>query len=280
MEKQRGDVQLASLLNSLKNPISSEELKTRFKQSINVGFATQANPYVVSEYGQLNSPEAAPKNSVAIVNFTDTITKYDQFCSAGAITKANILQRTDANPNVKGTILISDGPGGEGSAARLLNDTINKMKKPVIGLIDDLAASAHYYFMSACDKLFVNNNQALVGSIGTYITIADYPAYYEELGLKTLEVYADDSTDKNRDYWDAIEYMRSDGKKGSLAGIKKLVNTFNNQFLADVKSNRGHALKGKDSEWNTGKLLFTDKAEEIGLIDGVDSLENIIDKFY
>lgn len=281
IEKQHADIQIPVLLNALKgNPIT-DNFELNRKKSIHVGFATSATPYDISDYAISSSPENAPKNSVAIVNFTDTIYKYDMNCGpVGMKTKANILRRIDANPNIIGTTLIIDTPGGEGSAARLINDTIKSLKKPVVAFVEDLSASAGYYIASAADYIYSNNSQALIGSIGTYITIADYAGYYEQMGLKVMEVYADKSKDKNQDYWQAVLYMNTVGKEGSLDGIKKLVNQFNDSFLADVKANRKNIISEKDSDWNTGRLMFAKEAQKVGLIDGIDTLENVISNFF
>jgi protease IV len=279
IEKHHADSQLPLLLNAFKGIAPAGDLIFAREQSLKIGFATRADYTITTNWG-LNLKDV-PKNTVAIIPINDTIYKYDMECGpAGMKTKSNILQQVDNNPNIIGSVVIIDSPGGEGSAARLMNDAIKSAKKPVVSFIDDLAASAGYYIASAADHVYANNNQALVGSIGTYITIVDYAGYYEQMGLKIKEVYADQSKDKNQDYWQAVEYMQSDGKKGSMEGIKNLVNTFNDQFLSDVKENRGHALKGKETEWNTGKLMFASEAEKIGLIDGVDSLDNIIAKFF
>lgn len=279
IEKQNADAQFPLLINALKGIAPTGDLKFARKQSLKLGFSTKADYTITTNYGM--NLKDVPKNTVAIIPITDTIYKYDMDCGpAGMKTKANILQLVDNNPNVLGSILVIDSPGGEGSGARLMNDSIKTAKKPVIGFIDDLAASAGYYIASACDSVIANNSQALVGSIGTYITIADYSAYYEQMGIKTLEVYADKSKDKNQDYWQAILWMQTKGKEGSLDGIQKLVDTFNNQFLADVKENRAGNISKTDADWNTGRLMFADEALKIGLIDGIDSLDNVIAKFF
>lgn len=279
IDKQYADAQFPLLLNALKGIAPSGDLQFAREQSLKLGFATRAENTITTNYG--SNLAQVPKNTVAIIPITDTIYKYDMDCGpAGMKTKSNILKQIDNHQNIIGTVLVIDSPGGEGYGAKIMNDAIKSAKKPVIGFIDDLAASAGYYLASACDSLIANNKQALVGSIGTYVTIADYAGYYEQMGLKVMEVYADKSKDKNQDYMQAVEYMNSEGKKGSLDGVKKIVNGFNEQFLSDVKENRSEALTKKDELWNTGRLMFAEEALSIGLIDGIDSLDNVIEKFF
>lgn len=281
IESEAANAEIILLINALKGIPPTGDLEFARKESLKIAYATAGKPYSISDYGGYKSPEDAPENSVAIVSIADTIYKYDMDCGpAGMKTKANILKRIDANKNIIGCVLVIDSPGGEGSAARLMNDTINSMNKPVIAHVEDMATSAGYYIASACDAIYARTNQAILGSIGTYITIADFSERLKQCGISVKEIYADKSTDKNKDYYDAVEFMKSDGKSGSLDGIKFLVNKFNENFLSDVKANRSDKLNAQDDLWNTGRLIFADEAQTIGLIDGIDSLENIIDKFY
>jgi ClpP class serine protease len=216
---------------------------------------------------------------VAVVNLTDPIYKYSMMCGpVGMIETARTLKQLDNHPNVKGIVLVLDTPGGEGSAARLLFETISSLNKVCVAYVDDLCASAGMYIASACDAIIANSSLARVGSIGTYVTIADFAKAFEMDGVEFLDIYADDSTEKNQDYLQAIEFMRSGGKKGSLDPVKKIVNKFNDAFLADVKEARGDSMTGDD--WKTGKMFFADEALKIGLIDGIDTLDNVIQKFF
>lgn len=53
------------------------------------------------------------------------------------------------------------------------------------------------------------------------------------------------------------------------------MNRFNDQFLSDVKANRGSILNKDESTWGSGKVFYTDEAIELGLIDGVLSIEEL-----
>ena len=224
--------------------------------------------YEISEQGFAVPPEEAPANSIAIINITDIITKYDQACGpAGMVTKVDILERCYQNQNIKAIILKIESPGGEVMAAMLMQNKIREKNKPVVAFIDDVGASAGYYIASPCDSVIANSNLAQVGSIGTYVTITDFTEQLKMEGIKLIEVYADASVDKNKDYHDAL--------KGDLSGIKEKVNKFNDQFLADIKTNRA-GLLGKDKEWNTGKIFFADEALSIGLIDSIGSFDQLI----
>ena len=230
-----------------------------------------AGIYKTSEYGDSAAPENAPRNSIAIINIVDAITKYDTDCGpAGAQTKSEILQRADANSDIKGIILNIDSPGGEGYAAINLSDTIKKLETPVIAFINDIAASAAYMIASATDYVVANTEMAKIGSIGTYVTLADYTEFYKLRGIRLVDVYADKSSDKNKAYKSALE--------GDLSLLKKDVNKFNEKFLQEVRQNRA-SLNTDENTWGTGKLFSADEAFTLGLIDDIASWEDTVQSF-
>ena len=128
--------------------------------------------------------------------------------------KSNILERCYANKNIKGVVLKIDSGGGSGDAMRLMADTISDRNKPVVAFIDDNACSAAYGIASGCDIVVANSNTAYVGSIGTYISIADYTEYLKKEGISIIEVYATASKDKNIEVREAL--------KGNVAPVRKL----------------------------------------------------------
>jgi ClpP class serine protease len=273
IDRQKAEVYYPLVLSILKGEYKNSDNSQERSRSRAIQFAVYKNGiYQISEYGMALAPEDAPANSVAIINIIDVITKYDQYCGpVGMLSKADLLTRCYLNENIDSVILKVDSPGGEGRAAMFLQQTIRKRNKPVLGFAEDTAASAGYLILSPCDFIMANSELANIGSIGTFVTINDFTEAMKLEGIKQIEVYADASVDKNKDYYDAL--------KGDLAGIKEKVNKFNDQFLADVKQNRAGKL-GKDKEWNTGKLFFADEAEKIGLIDGVGTLEELVQSIH
>ena len=236
-------------------------------------FAVSADgSFEISEYGYDIPPEDAPAGSIAILNITGAITKHDQSCGpSGMVTKSKLLTRCYANKNIKGIVLKIDSGGGSGDAMRLFNETVSERNKPVIAFIDDNACSAAYGIASGCDIVVANSNTAYVGSIGTYISIADYTEYFKKEGISIIEVYATASKEKNIEVREAL--------KGNVEPVRKLADKFNEMFLSMVETNRKDQLKTDRSSWGTGKLYYADEAKEIGLIDAIDKFSNILNYF-
>jgi signal peptide peptidase SppA len=225
--------------------------------------------YKISEYGERVKPENAPENSIAVIEINGVITKYDQECGpAGMATKANLLKRCYQNSNITSIVLKIDSGGGEGYGMMLLNETISEKNKPVYAFVDDFAASAAYGIASACDKIFCNSAMAMVGSIGTYSTIVDFKGYYEKHGIKLHEIYASASSEKNKDFIEALN--------GNYEPLRARINQFNDHFLSLVSKGRGELLKSDSKVWGTGKVFKANEAMKIGLIDEISSFDNMI----
>jgi len=237
-----------------------------------VQFASLRNDaYQISEYGYYGAPEDAPKNSVAIMTINGVITKYDQDCGpSGMVTKANLLNRCFQEDNIKAVILNIDSGGGEGEGMMVLQEALISKNKPVVAFVNGMAASAAYGISAVCDKIIANNNMALVGSIGTYMTIADFREYYSRQGIKLQEIYATKSTDKNSEYKEAIN--------GNPDPVRKMCDKFNESFIDSIKTNRSDINKDEKT-WSTGKIFFADEAIDNGLIDGIDSFNNVLNYF-
>ena len=216
--------------------------------------------------------EDAPAGSVAVISITGAITKHDQDCGPdGMQSKASVLKACFSTENIKGVVLKIDSGGGEGMAMRLMSEALSEKNKPVIAFIDDRACSAAYGIASSADYIVANSDLAQIGSIGTYLTIADYEKFYEMQGVKLIEIYASLSTDKNKDYYEAL--------KGNLEPLRKVADHFNESFLAMIENNRKEKLTADRKVWGTGKVWFAQDALELGLIDEINTFSNTLNSF-
>lgn len=234
--------------------------------------AVKNGAYQISDYGGWSAPEEAPKNSVAILNITGAITKYDQDCGpSGMLTKANLLSRCYAEDNIKAVVLNIDSGGGEGMGCRVLQEAINGRNKPVVAFCNDFVASAAYGIASCCDKVIANSAVCQVGSVGTYMTIVDMSKRYEQMGINLIEVYATKSTDKNAVFKKAVA--------GDTKPLEQLCDTYNEAFISSIANARVGVISEDQNTWATGKMFFAPEALSLGMIDEVDSFENVLNYF-
>lgn len=236
-------------------------------------FASVKNgAYQISDYGGWSAPEDAPKNSVAIININGAITKYDQDCGpSGMLTKANLLSRCYAEDNIKAVVLNIDSGGGEGMGCRVLQEAIAGRNKPVVAFCNDFVASAAYGIAATCDRVVANSDVCRVGSVGTYMTIVDAKGYYEKMGVNLIEVYATKSTDKNQEFYKAIQ--------GDTAPLKKVCDTYNEGFISSIANARVGVISEDQGAWATGKMFFAPEALSLGMIDEIDTFDNVLNYF-
>lgn len=218
-----------------------------------------------------NDKPSGNSKVVAIIPIKDVIIKYDAECGPyGTETVAQWILRADQNPNVSAIILDIDSPGGDGMAVQYISEVIKNASKPVIAYCGNgMTASAAYWIASNCKEIYATYETDEIGSIGTYITIADFKAFYEAQGLKIHEIYATKSTEKNKPFKDALE-----GKYDNLR--TNVIDPFNEQFINTIKENRPNV---NESVFK-GALYSAKEAIEMGLIDGLKTMDEVVQRAF
>ena len=230
--------------------------------------ADSTKVYSISHYSNLNMIE---NGSIAMVNLTGPMLKQGDYCSAGMVDQAQLISKLADSSNISGIILNIDTPGGQVSGTALLAESIQfaTSKKPVISYINDgMAASAGMWIASAATEIYASQPTDMFGSIGVYTTIMDWASYYATLGMTIKEIYAPQSTDKNKGYYDALA--------GDETSIKEDLSVLAGQFINTILANRAGKIKG--TSWNTGKMFYAADAKKIGLIDGIKSFSQVVDR--
>lgn len=169
---------------------------------------------------------------------------------------------------VETIVLLMDSPGGSVDGLAALGDAVKAaaQSKTVIAQIDGMCASANYYVASQATKIYAGRND-LIGSIGTRIMLVDTSEYYKEMKVKVIPI-------------DTGEY-KSAGAEGTeitknhIADFQRIVDGFFEDFLTMVQSGRSltreEILKAAD-----GRVFFPGEAMKLGLIDGVQTLQETI----
>lgn len=224
--------------------------------------------YGVTPY---TSTDRLPYNSIAMVDLLGPVLKYGDACTYGTVEYNDLVLRLASSQRVAGIIMNIDGPGGEAAGTAQFAQTIRECSqvKPIIGVIQDgMAASADYWIASACQELYVTQATDQVGSIGAYTTIYDFAGWLELNGIKEIDIYAPQSTDKNQDYLQAL--------KGDDTLIKADLKALVDDFIGAVKTGRGARLNTKDENPFTGKMYSAKDAQKIGLIDGIKPMAGVV----
>lgn len=221
--------------------------------------------------GQMFLNPAIPSGSVGIMPVSGPITKYNGDCGEpGSIQRTSWLLDMQKLNNIGSIVQLLDTPGGESRAASSYVSAMQKSNKPVLSLVDGCCASLGMWFASSSDEVYLSNELDEMGSIGSYCSIVDFRGYLEKEGIKLIEIYAPQSTDKNKDYRDALN-----GDTSAIeADLKKHVDA----FISFVKNSRGDVAAANEKEWNTGKMFYANDAVKIGLADGIRSFDQVVSK--
>jgi len=213
----------------------------------------------------------APKGSVAVIPVKGPLMKDDEddcgYFTAGTTTLGKRIREADEHQNISGVILHFDTPGGTVDGIQAFADKIKGTKKPIVGFIDGMCASAGYYAASSCDYIIGQDITAEAGSIGVMMAFADTKPYYEKMGIKFHEIYSTLSPDKNKHWREAREGNYDLIQKEGLDPYAKI---FQNQ----VKSNRPQV----EASTMTGKMYMAEDALKVGLIDEIGGIGVAVNK--
>lgn len=204
----------------------------------------------------------------AVISISGPLMKNDYCGSLGTASLRQLTQMAAATESIKTILYVIDSPGGTVDGTQSFANAIKSSGKQTIALVDGMMCSAAYWIGSSCDKIYSSNSTDMIGSIGTMCALKDNTEEMKTKGIVLREYYATDSTDKNKMFSDA---QKGDGK----ALISEMLDPMNDMFMEAVKENRYGKLN-KSENVLTGKTYMTDAAQAAGLIDGISSIDSII----
>jgi len=225
--------------------------------------------FFINQNGMRVDPDMADQDQlVAVVNMIGPVIKYGDMCTWGADEIVSQLNQAERIENVIGTILNVDGPGGSTSAIGPFKTFAQNKTKPVVALCDMMCSLHYWAALEVADHIMADNDvSALIGSVGVYCSFVDEKPYWEKMGIKFHDIYADQSEDKNKIYKLALE--------GKYDAIKQEhLNPIAIKFQEAVKANRPN-LK-EEAGVLTGKTFTADKALQYGMIDSIGSMQEAI----
>lgn len=169
-------------------------------------------------------------------------------------------------------VLRIDSPGGVVSG---LNETVRWMRglparygKPLLGYVDELAASAAFAMSCACSSVFAPQD-AIIGSIGVIATMYDQVGLDQKLGLNFVTLTSGDrKADGHPHVAISDDALAAESARVTklATGFYKLVSQARHIPLADLQSTRG---------FQAG-IFLAPKAAKLGLVDGVMSWDEFL----
>ncbi|MDY4296822.1 MULTISPECIES: S49 family peptidase [unclassified Xanthomonas] len=219
-----------------------------------------------------NTRRVTMRDGVAVIPATGPMFRYaNLFTEISGATSTQVLatdiQAALDNPYVKAIVLELNTPGGEASGIGELADMIYAARgsKRIVGYVGDLAASAGYWFGSACDELVIAET-GMVGSIGVVMSYLDTSERDAKAGVRTLEIVSSQSPDKR------LDPKTDEGR----AKVQSIVDSLAEVFVGAVARNRGVPVDTVLSDFGRGGVLLGAEAVKAGMADRIGSLEAVI----
>lgn len=210
-------------------------------------------------------------DGIAVIDLTGTLMKTVSSLSNGTST-VNVrkqIREAAADDKVRGILLRVDSPGGTVAGTADLASEITaaiEAGTPCWAYVEDLCASAAYWIASQCNQV-VANNTGLVGSIGTYMQVADYSMAAAQKGIKVHVIKAGQ--------------FKGTGTTGTeitaeqLADMQRIVSELNAEFTSAVA--RGRKLSADQiAELADGRVHVSRNALSLGLIDSIGNYESAL----
>jgi signal peptide peptidase SppA len=215
-------------------------------------------------------------NGVAVVPIHGVMVKrtkvfagwYDTVVVTGVDHWATMISRLAERADIRTIVIDADTGGGQVAGTANLADAIWKarQKKPVIGVVNEFAASAGLWALSQCSEI-VTTPTAGIGSLGVYMLHFDDTKFLSEIGFDKSVVY--------RGTYKAIHERPLD--KALRADMQRFVDGTYSQFVDAVARGRGVSSEQVMEQWGESQLFTGNEAVSTGLADTFGTLQDVLD---
>ncbi|KAA9166796.1 S49 family peptidase [Amycolatopsis acidicola] len=218
------------------------------------------------------------KDVVAVVKLHGVITPTPSPLARGTINLAAVesaLTRAFDHDRLQAVALLINSPGGAPTQSGLVAERIRQLaaKKPgvpVIAFCEDLAASGGYWLACAADEIYAHRT-SLVGSIGVVSGGFGFTGLLERFGIERRLHTAGEN--KSR-----LDPFRPE-KPEDVEWLEKMHGQLHELFVDWVQERRGGKLTDGENLF-TGDVWLGAKALELGLVDGLGNLREVIAERY
>ena len=182
------------------------------------------------------------------------------------------FQSALADPKVRSIVLDIDSPGGTLDGTAELAGAIHAARgeKPIVAWTDGQMCSAAYWIGSATDAVYISGDTPQVGSIGIVASHMDISEAEKKMGVKTTEIAAGK--------YKRIASRHAPLTKEGRQNIQDAVDYVYTTFVGDVAKHRGVSEEQVLEQMADGRVFFGRQAVNAGLVDGVSTMEELIEK--
>lgn len=185
----------------------------------------------------------------------------------GSDTLVKAIEKASSDATVKAIVLRVDSPGGSALASDLIWRALEKVEKPIVASMGDVAGSGGYYIAMGADTIFAEPG-TITGSIGVVGGKIALEGLYNKVGITTSVV----ARGKNS----GILSTTSGFTDSERAAMTKLLLDIYKQFTEK-------AAKGRKMEYEKleklarGRIYSGATAIKLGLIDKLGTLEDAVE---
>lgn len=211
--------------------------------------------------------------NIALIPVIGPLTKYGGLCTPGMQAYQAKINRVHDSPNIHGTVLIMDTPGGTVDGTPEFGLTVRNSAKPIGVFGDSIVASGGIWIASQAPAGIVGNanNPTSFGSIGVLMVLPNHQNEMEAGRFPKMEIFrARQSTEKA--LVNAIEPITEEGRKEILDELTDLADA----FIKTVKDGRGEKLNTETEGLFAGRMFDSKTSKKIGLIDEVGTLHTAV----
>lgn len=230
--------------------------------------------YFTDAYSFDESPlvECPGDSNVALISIHGDIVTYSYYSEESedldVVSSEEIVKYIDAiedDEYMEALIVEIDSYGGYPVASEEISNALKGMKKPVIALIRESAASGAYLIATGADKIYASEASD-IGSIGVTMSYLDYSEQNKEQGL----IYQQLSSGKFKDSGDPDKELTAEEEELFMRDIVILYDI----FVRKVAENRNLDIE-KVRELADGSTMLGQAAKDNGLIDEIGDIYDV-----
>lgn len=179
------------------------------------------------------------------------------------------LRQAKLDTEAKAVVIDMDTPGGEATGMFSVAAVVAEVAKvkPVIVVVNDMAASAGYGIASAATEIVVSPT-SVVGSIGVVLTHLDRSGELQQKGIKPTLIFAGSHKVDGNPFGPLSASVQAD--------LQAEVLTFYEMFIGLVASGRGPKLTEEMARATEARVFIGQEAVTRGLADRIASLDAVI----
>jgi signal peptide peptidase SppA len=227
-----------------------------------------------ARYG-IGGARRTPSPSVAVLRFHGAIGQTGFGRRGLTLAALEPLIKRAFSRKVRAVCLIINSPGGSpvqsAQIASLIRQYSQDKKIPVFAFTEDVAASGGYWLALAGDEIYADP-MSIIGSIGVISAGFGFQELIAKIGIER-RVH---TQGENKSMLDPFRPEDPD----DVRRLKEIQADIHAQFKMYVRHRRGERLVAGDDTVFTGDIWAGERAQELGLVDGLGDMRTIVRRKY